>query len=55
MDAIQLKLIEALSDGRFHGGDDLGICVGLSRAGVGKRIARLAEFGLRVDAVKGKG
>ncbi len=55
MDATQLKLIEALSDGRFHGGDDLGRAVGLSRAAVGKRLVRFADIGLRVDAVKGKG
>lgn len=55
MDAIQLKLIEILADGHFHSGDELGIAVNLSRAAVGKRITRLADLDLRVDAVKGKG
>ena len=55
MDAIQLKLIECMADGHFHSGGELGLAVQLSRAAIGKRLARFSELGLRVDAVKGKG
>lgn len=51
-----LKLLALLADGGFHSGSDLGAAVGISRAGVWKRLQRLSEeFGLDVQSVPGKG
>jgi BirA family biotin operon repressor/biotin-[acetyl-CoA-carboxylase] ligase len=48
-------LIQALSDGRFHSGESLGNVLGITRAGVWKRIQQLQAVGLRIHSVKGKG
>ena len=51
-----LKLLTILADGGFHSGSALGAELGISRAGVWKRLQRLAsEFGLEVQSVPGKG
>ena len=49
------KLIEILSDGEFHSGDALGQALGISRAGIWQKIEKLADVGLIVHRVKGKG
>jgi BirA family biotin operon repressor/biotin-[acetyl-CoA-carboxylase] ligase len=50
------ELIRFLADGRFHSGEVLGRQLGISRAGVWKRLQRVTErFGLEIDAVKGRG
>lgn len=49
------KLIELLADGQFHPGDELGQLLGISRAGVWKKIQKLQEAGLDVQSVRGKG
>ena len=49
------KLLTILADGRFHSGEELSDCLGVSRTAVWKQIARLHEFGLEVNAVKGRG
>lgn len=55
-DSIQSVLLELLADGQFHSGQDLANALGLSRAGVWKRLRRLAsDFELSLDAVRGKG
>jgi len=48
-------LLSALADGCFHSGTELGGALGLSRAGVGRAVARLRRYGLRVEAVRGRG
>jgi BirA family biotin operon repressor/biotin-[acetyl-CoA-carboxylase] ligase len=48
-------LIQILSDRQFHSGDELGELLGITRAAVWKRLKRLAEFGIEVHSVKGKG
>ncbi len=51
-----LELIRTLADGVFHSGEELGRLLGISRAGVWKRLQPLKrDFGLDVDAVKGRG
>jgi BirA family transcriptional regulator, biotin operon repressor / biotin---[acetyl-CoA-carboxylase] ligase len=52
----ETDLIRTLADGRFHSGEELGRQLGVSRAGVWKRLQKIREtFGLEVDAVKGRG
>lgn len=48
-------LIAALADGRFHTGDELGQQFGVTRAAIWKAARKLAEFGLEVHSVRGKG
>jgi BirA family transcriptional regulator, biotin operon repressor / biotin---[acetyl-CoA-carboxylase] ligase len=52
----QTELIRTLADGHFHSGETLGLLLGVSRAAVWKRLRQLKnEYGLEVDAVKGRG
>lgn len=49
-------LLNLLSDGAFHSGEELGELLGVSRSAVWKRLKRLAdELGLEVQAVRGRG
>lgn len=48
-------LLEALADGRFHSGEDLARAAGVTRAAVWKQAARLAELGLELQRVPGRG
>lgn len=49
-------LIELLSDGEFHSGEQLGAVLGVSRAAVWKRLQQVEErYGLAFDRVQGKG
>lgn len=50
-----LEMIRLLADGRFHSGAALGEMLGISRAAIWKRMQRLAEFGIEVESVRGKG
>ncbi len=49
------KLIQLLSDGEFHSGEELGNMLGVSRAAVWKKVQSLMAIGLTLDAVRGKG
>ncbi len=49
------RLIAQLADGNFHSGEQLGKVLGMSRAAVWKLIKGLADVGLDVHAVSGKG
>ena len=50
------KLLQLLQDGEFHSGESLGRAIGLSRAGVWKRLQGLeAEFGVAIFRVRGRG
>ncbi|MCG8392312.1 MAG: biotin--[acetyl-CoA-carboxylase] ligase [Pseudomonadales bacterium] len=49
------QLIRLLADGQFRSGSELGELLGVSRAAVWKRAQRLADFGLALESVKGKG
>jgi BirA family biotin operon repressor/biotin-[acetyl-CoA-carboxylase] ligase len=49
------ELVAMLADGRFHTGDDLGKHFGVSKTIVWREIGKLAELGLDVHSVRGKG
>ncbi|MGS2724334.1 bifunctional biotin--[acetyl-CoA-carboxylase] ligase/biotin operon repressor BirA [Porticoccus sp. GXU_MW_L64] len=48
-------LIAALANGQFHSGEELGALLGISRTAVWKQVQKLAELGLEVETVKGRG
>ncbi|MGK3144661.1 bifunctional biotin--[acetyl-CoA-carboxylase] ligase/biotin operon repressor BirA [Pantoea sp. C2G6] len=52
---VPLKLIDILSDGEFHSGEQLGETLGMSRAAINKHIQTLKSWGLDVYTVTGKG
>ena len=52
---IPLKLVEILSDGEFHSGEQLGESLGMSRAAINKHIQTLKSWGLDIYTVTGKG
>ncbi len=49
------RLLVALADGSAHSGEDLARTFGVTRAAVWKQIAKLADWGLAVDAAPGVG
>lgn len=53
--SIPLKLVDILSDGEFHSGEQLGETLGMSRAAINKHIQTLKSWGLDVYTVTGKG
>lgn len=52
---VPLKLVDILSDGEFHSGEQLGETLGMSRAAINKHIQTLKNWGLDVYTVTGKG
>jgi len=50
-----IQLITLLADGNFHSGQKIGDAMGISRAAVWKQIQGLAELGLEVHSVTGRG
>lgn len=48
-------LIQILSDGDFHSGEDLGESLGVSRAAIWKQLKKLEDMNIPVHSVKGKG
>ncbi len=51
----QRKLLELLSDGQFHSGEDLAKILGMSRTGVWKHIKSLESLGVEIYSVRGRG
>ncbi len=51
----QKKLLLLLADGEFHSGTELAALLEISRPGVWKQLKILAELGLKLIAVRGKG
>jgi BirA family transcriptional regulator, biotin operon repressor / biotin---[acetyl-CoA-carboxylase] ligase len=51
----RIEAIRQLSDGRWHSGEDLARVLGVSRAAVWQRLQGLAEWGLELHAVRGRG
>ncbi len=49
------QLIRLLADGNFRSGSELGEALGISRAAIWKRAQRLADFGMALESVKGRG
>ncbi|HMB72126.1 MAG TPA: biotin--[acetyl-CoA-carboxylase] ligase, partial [Gammaproteobacteria bacterium] len=50
-----LALLATLADGETHSGERLAADAGMTRAAVWKSIKRLDQWGLRVEAVSGRG
>ncbi|TJY63190.1 biotin--[acetyl-CoA-carboxylase] ligase [Sinimarinibacterium sp. CAU 1509] len=50
-----LALVDRLADGQWHSGEDLAAASGISRAALAKRVAKLAEWQLAVEARQGLG
>lgn len=50
-----LKVINILSDGQFHSGEELAAIFGITRAGVNKYIKVIREWGIELQSVQGKG
>ncbi|MFT5594897.1 MAG: BirA family biotin operon repressor/biotin-[acetyl-CoA-carboxylase] ligase [Oceanicoccus sp.] len=48
-------LIEILSDGQFHSGEDLGAALGISRAAIWKQLQKLEALNIPLHSVKGRG
>ncbi|OMH39005.1 bifunctional biotin--[acetyl-CoA-carboxylase] ligase/biotin operon repressor BirA [Motiliproteus sp. MSK22-1] len=49
------QLLEILSDGEFHSGEQLGSQMGVSRSAVWKQLKKLQEIGVDHYSVKGRG
>lgn len=49
------RLLEQLSDGEWHSGEDLGAHLAVSRAAISKKIKHLVDMGIELEAVKGVG
>lgn len=55
MNTSSSTLLQLLSDGEFHSGSSIGEFIGVSRTAVWKHLQKLAELGLVVESVKGRG
>lgn len=53
--AMLAALLQMMSDGQFHSGEDLGETLGVSRAAVWKALKRLEEGGYPIQRVRGRG
>lgn len=49
------EILKLLADGRFHSGTDLGRRLGVSRAAVNKGVRTLANLGLEIHSIPGRG
>jgi BirA family biotin operon repressor/biotin-[acetyl-CoA-carboxylase] ligase len=49
------RLLHALADGQMHSGEELARAFGVTRAAIWKQIAKLADYGLTVEAAAGAG
>ncbi|WP_392553017.1 bifunctional biotin--[acetyl-CoA-carboxylase] ligase/biotin operon repressor BirA [Orbus wheelerorum] len=50
-----LKVIDLLSDGQFHSGEELATIFGITRAGINKYIKLIRDWGIAVTSIQGKG
>lgn len=50
-----IRLLDILSDGKYHSGVEIGGQLGVSRTAVWKSLSKLADDGVALDVVKGKG
>ena len=49
------RLLHALADGQTHSGEELARAFGVTRAAIWKQVAKLADYGLAVEAAPGAG
>tara|TARA_E500000178_G_scaffold290010_1_gene293329 strand:+ start:756 stop:1733 length:978 start_codon:yes stop_codon:yes gene_type:complete len=52
---VSLKILELLSDGKFHSGQEIGSQLSISRAAVWKQMQKLRSSGVDFSAVRGLG
>ena len=52
---LRSRLLNLLSDGEFHSGEELGVALGVSRMAVWKHLKVLRELGVNFEVVRGKG
>lgn len=52
---IQQSLLRKLADGEFHSGEDLANEHGLTRAAIWNHVRQIADYGLDIHSVRGKG
>ena len=52
---IKYKILELLSDGKFHSGQEIGSHLGVTRAAVWKQMQKLRSSGVEFGAVRGLG
>ena len=52
---MSLPLLQALADGGYHSGQNLGARLGITRAAVWKQVQQLQANGVDIDSVRGKG
>ena len=48
-------LLTLLADGQFHSGSDLAKCCGVTRAAIWKHIKSLADLGIQINSIRGRG
>ena len=53
--SIKLSILQSLSQGGFHSGEDLGEKFGISRAAISKHIKGIQAWGIDIFRVQGKG
>jgi len=49
------QLLEVLSDGEFHSGEELGRSLAISRSAVWKQLSKLADLHIQLESVRGRG
>lgn len=52
---INYKILQLLSDGKFHSGQEIGSHLGVTRAAVWKHVQKLRSAGVELAAVRGRG
>src|SRR5271154_1033610 len=50
-----VKLTALLSDGQYHDGVTMGKALNMTRSAIWKLINKLKNYGIAIDAIKGKG
>ncbi|MBA2654820.1 MAG: bifunctional biotin--[acetyl-CoA-carboxylase] ligase/biotin operon repressor BirA [Gammaproteobacteria bacterium] len=53
--SLKYALIKLLADGKFHSGEELGQSLQITRSAIWKMIKQIAEMGIDIQSVKGKG
>lgn len=49
------KILNLLSNGQFHSGEEIGLLLGISRAAAWKHLQKLEALGINVLSIKGRG
>ena len=52
---LTFALLRVLADGDFHSGEEMARSVGLTRTSVHNALQEVAQFGLKLHSVRGRG